>query len=353
MRIALFTRWNATCGVSMHAEMMVDEFFKKGNDVIVFAPYIESADKWWHHRIVREDEDFVVRCYRELSPDTMAGGGIDFDKIMKEDFDFLLVESYNSIPYQDVEIMVRELRGKNIPVGLVVHEGAKEDMRYSSLDIFDFVAVFDGRYKDMLNGYGGNIEIVPYPCYPAREGNRKFGEDKIIFFSFGRQPEREYNDFIEALKFIEGKYDFVYRIVRSDGLLNVNEKWIEQKQERIVDTFHVYEYLHSSDIHLLPKGHTEKVVVSSTLCQCLGSLVPTVAPNTRHFEMLPEDKPVVLYNDVEDLKGKLIEIIESEDLRDKLKENAKRYVEMFSKGKIADRFLNLFKNYSQKVKIAL
>jgi len=83
--------WNATCGVAMHAEMLVNEMLKRGEEVIIFAPYLDSANKWWHHRIVREDEDFVVRCYREMEPSTMSGGGIDLDKIMKEDFDVLLV----------------------------------------------------------------------------------------------------------------------------------------------------------------------------------------------------------------------------------------------------------------------
>jgi len=90
VRVALLTRWNATCGVAMHAEMLVNEMLKRGEEVIIFAPYLDSANKWWHHRIVREDEDFVVRCYREMEPSTMSGGGIDLDKIMKEDFDVLL-----------------------------------------------------------------------------------------------------------------------------------------------------------------------------------------------------------------------------------------------------------------------
>ena len=210
MIIALLSRWNATCGVSMHAEMIAEEFRKKGNKIKVFAPYIESADKWWHHKIIREDESFVIRCYNELNPYNMSGGGIDFGKIEGEDFDVLLVESYISIPYGDVERLVAKVRNDGVKVGLVVHEGSREDMRYSSLDIFDFVVVFDERYKRMLDGYGGDIKIIPYPCYPVREGSRKFGEDKIIFFSFGRQPENEYEDFVNALKKLRDRYAVSY-----------------------------------------------------------------------------------------------------------------------------------------------
>jgi len=122
-------------------------------------------------------------------------------------------------------------------------------------------------------------------------------------------------DFIQALDRLSRKYDLIYRIVRSGGLLPFTRKWLHQEQKRLRDTEEVYKHLHSSDIHLLPKGNTEKVVVSSTLYQCLGSLVPTVVPNTRHFEVLPEEKPVVIYDDVNDLKEKLEHLIESDDFR--------------------------------------
>ena len=343
MIIALLTRWNATCGVSMHAEMITEEFRKKGNEIKIFAPYIASADRWWHHRIIREDEDFVIRCYNELEPSTLRGGGIDFGKIEDEDFDVLLVESYTSIPYRDVEKLVKRVRSDGVRVGLVVHEGSREEMRYSSLDIFDFVVVFDERYERMLDGYGGDIKVIPYPCYPVKEGNREFGEDGIIFFSFGRQPEKEYEDFVNALRRLRARYDLRYRIIRSDGMLKFDEDWIEQRRERIASTEELYNYLHGSDIHLLPKGHTNKVVVSSTFCQCAGSLVPIIAPNTRHFETLPEDKPVLLYEDEKDLEEKITMVIESDSIREQLKINAKRYVEENRVDIVADRFMELFK----------
>jgi len=131
------------------------------------------------------------------------------------------------------------------------------------------------------------LEWFPYPCLPAKQGRRKFAEDVLTFFSFGRQPAEEYHDFIAALDLLSLRYDLVYRVVRSDGLLPFSRPWLEQTQERPSNE-EVYRYLHSSDIHLLPKGSTEYTVVSSTLFLCMGSLVPTVAPNTRHFESLPK-----------------------------------------------------------------
>ena len=99
--------------------------------------------------------------------------------------------------------------------------------------------------------------------------------------------------------------------------------------------------LHSSDIHLLPKGETKKVVVSSTLFQCLGSLTPTVVPNTRHFETMKETGAIVIYEDVEDLKTKLKQVIDNEDIREGIIKSAKAYVMENSSEKIAEKFIEL------------
>ncbi|HID66357.1 MAG TPA: glycosyltransferase family 1 protein, partial [Aquificaceae bacterium] len=61
MNIGILSRWNATCGVSLHAEMIGRELLRRGHNITVFAPYLESANRWWHHKLIRQDEDFVVR----------------------------------------------------------------------------------------------------------------------------------------------------------------------------------------------------------------------------------------------------------------------------------------------------
>ncbi len=335
MRIGIFSRWNATCGVSLHAEMIGREFIKMGHEINVFAPFIHSANLWWHHKIIREDEDFVVRCYEEMDPN-FRGGKIDFEKILDKDFDLFIVESYTSIPYRDVEKLVKQLDCEKKIV--VIHEGSKEDIKYSSMDPFDHIVIFDERYYEVV-GYVEKVRIIPYPCNPVKKGERKFAEDILTFFSFGRQPVEEYNDYIKALDFLSAKYDFIYRIFRSDGLIPIDKPWLEQVNKRILAE-ELYDYLHSADIHLLPKGNTSKVVVSSTLFQCLGSLVPTVVPNTRHFEKVDKDA-VVIYEDLDDLKGKLIKLIEDEDFRNKVISSAERYVEKNKAEVIAKRFLEI------------
>ena len=345
--IGIFSRWNATCGVSMHAELIAMEFLDMGYNLKVFAPYVHSASKWWHHKIVREEEEkFVIRCYDELEPKTMSGGRVDEGKILSEDLDYLIVESYASIPYKSVEHLVKKLRKRGTVVVAVIHEGSRKDIRYSNLCIFDALVVFDERYiNEVVYDYSHLAKIIPYPCHPVRKGNRKFAEDILTFFTFGRQPAQEYGDYIKALDVLSLRYSFIYRVIRSNGLLPFSKPWLKQERKRL-DNTEVYRYLHSSDIHLIPKGQTKYVVVSSTLCQCLGALIPTVVPDTRHFEVLPEYdgvKPAVVYSDVEDLKEKLIRLVEDEEFRKNVVNSAERYVEENRSDKIARKFVKLFK----------
>jgi len=344
--IGILSRWNATCGISMHAELITNEFIKMGHYVKIFAPHVNSANKWWHHKIIRDkEENFVIRCYDELDPQTLSNGKIEMEKVLSESFDLFIVESYASLPYGDVEKLVKKLKDRGTKVFVVIHEGCRDHIKYSDMRIFDAIVVFDERFiNEMLPEYRDMVRVIPYPCHPIVNGNRKFAEDGLVFFSFGRQPAGEYLDFIRALDWLSKRYDLTYRVIRSDGLLPFNKPWLKQERRRLSNE-EVFGYLHSSDIHLIPKGQTRNVVVSSTLCQCLGALIPTVVPNTRHFEMLPEYdgvKPVVGYENVEDLKAKLMSIIEDEEFRRNVIKAAVRFVEENRSDKIAKKFIELF-----------
>ena len=339
--IGFLSRWNASCGVSLHAELIGKEFLRLGYRIKVFAPTLLSAGKWWHHKIVRKDESFVKRCYDELTPN-LTGGAIDEDAILSEDFDYFIVESYSSLPYRQVEELIPKIKRK-AKVVTVIHEGSKEDIKFSSLSIFDKVIIFDVRYKKVI-GRIKNFEVIPYPCHPVVEGKRRFAEDKVRFFTFGRQPQHEYRSYIKALDTLSRKYDLTYHVVRSDGPLPFRRPWLHQETIRIDD---VYPFLHNCDIHLLPKGKTDKIVVSSTLFLCLGSLIPIVAPNTRHFEFLPEIegvKPAVIFADINDLERKLVRLIEDEGFRENVKEAARAYVEENRSDKVAKAFFSVLES---------
>ena len=340
LKIALITRWNATCGISLHAEMVGRELIERGYKVKVFAPTLESANRWWHHIRIREkEEDFVERVYEEIDPEG-NGGSFDIEKVLKFEPDIILLESYQSLPHAYIEELIIKA---GVPSIAVLHEG--DFLRYSDLSIFSSIVVFDSRFIEELIGERyprDKIRIISYPCYPLREQKRNFAEDGLIrFATFGRQPAFELKPFIEALRKLKESYNNIYyRIVRGDKLLDISEEWIEQ-EKKVLDLEDIDRLLHNSDIHLLPKGPTKNVVVSSTLYQVMGTLCITVVPDTRHFEMHKHDNTVVIFKDVKDLMEKLKEIIEREDLRRKLKESMKKYVEKHNVKKVTDEFENL------------
>ena len=329
--------------MSLHAELVGRELLKRSHTIKVFAPYLQSAGRWWHHKLIREDEDFVERIYSELSPDGEEGH-LDVDKVLKEDFDFLLVESYEKMPYRDTEQLIKKLKEKGIPSLAVIHEGTAEDIKYD-LSLFDAVVVFDGRYREeVIAGKVPEEKVyeIPYPCLPPVERERKFADDgRIVFFSFGRQPIEEYEDFVAALREIHKRFsNIVYRVVRAGQLLEVSDPWIVQ-EERILDIDEIYRYLLSSDFHLLPKGNTRRVVVSSTFYQTVGSLCITVSRDSRFFETHKREGSIILYEDRGDLVVKLTKAIEDETFREEVRRSAYKLALHNSVKRITDRFEEL------------
>ncbi len=357
MKIGILSRWNATCGVALHAELIGRELLKRGHPVRVFAPELENASRWWHHKIIGLDEDFVKRVYTELSPEGEEGH-LNVGSVLQEDMDLIIVESYEKLPYRDVEELILSLKERDVPSVAIIHEGSREDIGYD-LSIFDKIVVFDERYVKEVLPEGipeDKILIVPYPCYPPVERRRRFAEDgRIVFFSFGRQPKEEYNEFLEALRVLKKKFpSVVYRIIRSGEPLDVREEWIEQER-RVLNFKEIYRYLGEADFHLLPKGRTGRVVVSSTFCQTVGSLCITVSPDTRFFEEVPrgDSSPLILYRDTEDLISKLTRAIVDEVYREKIRENVRVFAEERNVKRVVDIFEELiysvFVKYSEKI----
>jgi len=343
--IGILSRWNATCGVSLHAEMIGREFLRNGIQVKVFAPYLQSASKWWHHISIREDEPYVIRCFEEISPEG-SEGRIDMDSVLKERLDALIVESWPSLSKTDVETLVWELKKRGVPSYLIVHDALRKDIKYGSLNIFEKVLIFHEGFKEIIDGKvdEDRVHIVPYPCVEIHKRERQFAEDGIIrFFSFGRQPEEEYLDYLETLKGLERDLpSFSYKVIRCSELLPYKYGWLEQ-EKRVLDLDGIYDNLLQSDIHLIPKGRTEGKVVSSTLFQTMGSLCISIAPDTNYFEDVKRCRPspIVLYSDRKDLKEKILKVVHDKELRDMLVDSAKRYITENNIHRIAYRILSL------------
>ena len=62
MKIAMMSRWNIPCGVSLHAELVGRAWVEMGHDLQVLAP-VE-----WEGYQSDADEPYVERCYRLPKP---------------------------------------------------------------------------------------------------------------------------------------------------------------------------------------------------------------------------------------------------------------------------------------------
>ena len=359
MKIAIMSRWNATCGVSLHAEIISREFRKLGHKVIIYAPTLESACKDWHHKpLPTKDEDWVKRVYEETNEFYFPyGGRIDMNEVLSEDYDVFIIEGYQRFPVQEFRKIVHRIRKSSILV-LIVHVGLRRDIEPYLEIPWDAIVVFDERFiNELLRPYGEEVinktVVIPYPYLVLSDVEPyrpNFADGKILVITYGRQPLCEYYDYIRALRrlVMDDNYNIVYWIVRSDSPLPINYEWIKQENTRL-DLRTIYSFVMGADMHLIPKSETKAVVVSSTLAQVLYTGTPTIVPNTRYFETIPVSRegfgPVVKYElgDTTDLYRKLKLLIENEELRNEVSQAAKSYALRFRSEVICKRFIELFK----------
>ncbi len=336
MRIAIMSRWNATCGVSVHSELIGREFLRMGHDLIIFSPY--SSKDWHHQRIDVSDEKFVIRCYDE-------DGYINGEEILSRNFDVIIFEGLKHLPINELRKIFDEIKRKAKTVAVIHHQDSKEIDSLYKLD-FDAIVVFDERYLNEVvpKEFHKKCFIIPFPFFEGYDVKPKRYEifsDKILFFSFGKQPVHEYEIYLKVLNKLSNEYDIAYFVIKSYWKMNTGYKWL-YIEERRPSLKEIYEYLKGADLHLIPKGHTNKVVVSSTLATTLASLCPVIVPNTRHFEMFMDYNPVLKFNNEEELRMKIKQVIEDDHLKKMLKDRMRKIVKKYSSKKIAKAFLKLF-----------
>ena len=356
MKIGFLSRWGATCGVGMHAEILAREFIRMGHEVVVFAPTEESASKEvkYYKRTEAQDPEFVKReIYTEVDNVTEEGW-VKEEEILKENLDLLIIETFWRVPVKPLTRLIEKLK---IPVISVFHEAnifkAREVVKLPC----DKIVVFDRRfYDEILEFYEiprEKVEVISYPVMKSYdvEPERPVSEDKFLFFSFGRQPVEEYCDFLNALKKLRKRFDNVhYWIIRSDGRVDYEAEWITQWQKRPT-VEKLYSYLKGSNVHLLPKGNTPNVVVSSTLYQIIASETPIVIRDSRFVETIETDAygfgPIVKYRNIHDLVHKLeLLMLDREQVED-IKKEVRVFVEKYGGDKIAQEFLDLAKTITK------
>lgn len=358
LKIGIMGRWNATCGISQHVETLTVNLMRLGQEVTVYAPTLDSAMRDWHHKIIRAfDEPWVKRVYSETEEYYYPYGGVvRTEELEREDIDVLIVETYNRFPLNEFAEAVHRLR-RRFPLVAVVHNSTVREVVPLVRKVkWDAIVVFDKRYRQELfsvfdDTIHARIREIPYPhltpdlsrIRPERPPG--VGGDETLYISYGRQPLQEYADYVFALREMAENRRFKYWIIRSNGPTPFRDPWIIEWRQR-PPMERLYTYVMASDIHLLPKGESPGVVVSSTLAQILYSGTPTVVPDTRYFEAIPVDErglgPVVKYRpgDVFDLIRKL-SLLEDPGVRRRVSEDARSWALEHGEEKVARMFMVL------------
>ena len=350
MKIGMMCLWNAANGPSIHAELVGRAWVKLGHQFRVF-----SAKKHPDARpTFQRDEDFVIRHFSvdEVIPVTRASS-FDPSPLLNEEYDVFIAQNVERLPAERLLEVFPEIKKRAVTVQ-VVHEGkAPEDPLYYKFD-WDAIVCFDQRYKDYLikSFPAEKIHMIPYPYHSLELGDKEKARkklsiplDKKIVFSFGFRP-KDVASVLPTLNDVAKEGPLKYVIIanpESDiGELHEAKKKYDfiHLQVRPLSLDELYTYLHASDVLLIHRESSQKykAVVSSSVCQVLGSGCPILFHESNFVELHGDE--IIKYRDFEDMKAKLIDVfggkLDLNKVKVFLKEHnaeniAKRFVLLFEK----------------------
>lgn len=347
MQIAMMSRWNAACGVSVHAELIGRAWSQMGDKVIIFAPIEHSSTI-----VTNKDEPDVIRCYRlnsyysKLKPWKDEPRFFNPTPFLENDYDLFVAQNLEILPMKPLLEIYPQIKKKARTL-MVVHEGKlPQDPDFYKFD-WDRIVCFDERYKRFLIKAfpEDKIKIVPYPCHPVKHGDKVKSRkmlglplDKKIILNYGIGVYRHLH-LLPKIKQLNEEYPLIFLVVTDhpdwfDLWDAVREKYKFVKLIRAsVPNEELYSYLHASDALLIHKDSSEAVVVTSTAYLCLGSGCPILAHTTNFVETL--DKEIMKYGS--DPTERLIEVFEEKEAYSLTREKALQYVENNSSHVIAKR----------------
>ncbi|HID17298.1 TPA: hypothetical protein EYP26_03300 [Candidatus Bathyarchaeota archaeon] len=350
MKIALLSRWNTACGVSLHAELVGREWVKMGHKLTVFAPN--------NIRPVGEDEEYVLRCYSDEGDHTRTF--FNPEPFLKEDYEIFVAQRLEWAPIGHLKQIFTKIREKAKTVYVVHERKPPADPQFYEFG-WDAVVCFDARYKrqwSRIREFEDKIRVIPYPTGYLKRGDkararRELGlpaEEKIIF-SYGWAPELHVLPVLPYLKELREIVPFTYLIVVDPEARKEipNYGFVKLRRER-PSMDKLYAYLHASDVCLAHKQGSEvrggEVVVSSSVLMCMGALTPIVTSDTEFVSFL--DGEVIKYRSPAELKGILAGTLKGRiDVKTTLRA-AEDYAREHSPKRIARAFLELFEGLLRK-----
>jgi len=354
IKIAILSRWNTACGVSLHAELIGKELVKNGHSLTVFAPN--------NIRPVGRDEEYVIRCFSDEGEHTKTF--FHPAPFLDADYEILVVERVEWVPLEQLKKIFSEIK-KKAKVVYVVHERRLPTNPLFYKFNWDAIVCFDQRYKEQwLKRFDEDkIHIIPYPTGHLQNGDKQKARrkldlplDKLIVFSYGWAPELHIFPVLPALQELNKQIPFIYLILADPKYiaadiqpLNAYE-FIELRYE-LASIDRIYTYLHASDAYLIHKQKEEirkgEAVVPSAILMCLGALTPVITSDTEFVWFF--DKEVMKYSNKELLKELLIKVFKGDKIVNHTLISAEEYAIKHSPRKIAGEFIKLFEELLQEV----
>ncbi len=350
MKIGMMCLWNAANGPSIHAELVGRAWIDLGHQLTVFSAQ-KHPDARPTHQV---DEDFVIRHFSvdKVVPVTRAAS-FDPTPPLKEDYEVFVAQNVERMPADSLFNIFSKIQQKAVTVQ-VVHEGkAPDDPLYHQFR-WDATVCFDQRYKDFLvqSFPSETIHMISYPYYPRafgdqREAREKLGLplEKMIIFSFGFRT-KDIMAVLPTLKTVAREYSLKYLAVTNpesdvEVLRQAQKEYdflVLQVEPLPLDK--LYTYLHASDVHLIHRESTQKykAVVSSTVCQTLGSGCPILFHESNYVELHGDE--IVKYRDFNDMKIKLVNLFEGKFDHRKLE----TFLEEHKAQRVAEKFIRLFED---------
>lgn len=343
----MMSRWNTSCGVSIHAELVGKAWINMGHELTVLAP-IENKVK------TQRDEPYVIRCYTlEEGWRNDSEPYFDPKPFLEGDFDIFVAQNLEMLPMKELLEIYPLIREKAKTI-LVVHEGNPPNNPYFYKFDWDAVVCFDDRYKDFLKNIYSleKIRIIPYPCHPIKEGNKlkarkklNLPMDKKIIFNYGLGVFRHIH-LIPTIERLSRKYPLIMLTLTHINdwidlfsVLKKRYRFIELRQGAI-STDELYDYLHASDVLLIHKDSADAVVVSSTVYLCMGSGCPLLVSDSNFFDTLEGE--VLKYRGLDMFARKLEDIFEKREIVKDTLRRARDYVLANSDREIGKQFIELF-----------
>ncbi len=340
--------WNAANGPSIHAEFVGGAWVKAGHQLRVFSPKKHPDAR----PTFQQDDDFVIRHFSvdEVIPVTRASW-FDASPLLNEAYDVFVAQNLERLPMEKLLEVFPKIKEKAVTVK-VAHEGKpSEDPLYYTFD-WDAIVCFDQRYKDYLIKFfpPEKIHMIPYPYHPLNLGDKRkarkalgFRPDEKIVFSFGFRP-KDIESALPALNDVAKDYSLRYMVIANPDS-DISELGEAKKRYSFLDLQvrplpldELFTYLHASDALLIHRESSQKykAVVSSSVCQVLGSGCPILFQESNYVELHGDE--IIKYRNFEEMKSKLIDLLNNGFDTSKVE----KFLNDHNAEWIAGRFLHLF-----------